>query len=47
MSVLKKPMLALVQWIGGVYDKTYTPGVVVDWILDFDPLTFDSTNGDK
>ncbi|CAG5071783.1 Protein of unknown function [Cotesia congregata] len=47
MSVPTKPMLALVQWIGGDYDKTYTPGVPVDWIFDFDLLTFDPTNEDE
>lgn len=36
-----KQKLALVQWIGGKYDKTYTPGVPVDWILDFNPKKFD------
>lgn len=35
-----KPKFALVQWIGGDYDKTYTAGVPVDWILDFDINTF-------
>ncbi|KAH0533811.1 hypothetical protein KQX54_001884 [Cotesia glomerata] len=42
-----KPKLALIQWIGGKYDQTYTAGVPVDWILDFDANTFDPTNEDE
>lgn len=38
-----KQQFALVQWLGGKYNKTYTPGVPVEWILDFDPKTFDPT----
>ncbi|XP_074114147.1 uncharacterized protein LOC141537201 [Cotesia typhae] len=36
-----KKKFALVQWIGGDYDKTYTPGVPVEWILDFNLEKFD------
>ncbi|KAH0557476.1 hypothetical protein KQX54_011122 [Cotesia glomerata] len=46
MSAPKIPLLALVQWIGGEYDLTYTAGVPVDWIFDFDPSTFESVDED-
>lgn len=32
----KKQLYALVQWIGGNHDKTYTPGIPIEWIMDFD-----------
>ncbi|KAH0559114.1 hypothetical protein KQX54_001189 [Cotesia glomerata] len=46
MSVPKKPMLALLQWIGGEYDQSYTAGVPITWILDFDSETFDPCDMD-
>lgn len=30
-----KQLLALLQWIGGTYNQTFTPGVPIDWIKDF------------
>ncbi|XP_074110872.1 uncharacterized protein LOC141535032 isoform X2 [Cotesia typhae] len=36
-----KPKFALVQWIRGEYDATYTAGIPVEWIMDFDVNKFD------
>lgn len=36
-----KPKFALVQWIGGEYDATYTAGIPSEWIMDFDVNKFD------
>ncbi|CAG5093132.1 Protein of unknown function, partial [Cotesia congregata] len=47
MSATEQPLLALLQWVGGDYDQTYTAGVPVDWIIDFNPETFDPENEDQ
>lgn len=37
---------ALVKWIGGKFDRTYTPDVLIEWISDFDLNTFDQDDED-
>ncbi|XP_008546284.2 uncharacterized protein LOC103570352 [Microplitis demolitor] len=32
----KKQLYALVQWVGRNHDKTYTPSIPIEWIMDFD-----------
>lgn len=36
----EKKIFALVKWIGGAFDNTFTPAVPVEWIKDFDPQNF-------
>ncbi|KAH0546535.1 uncharacterized protein LOC123273769 [Cotesia glomerata] len=39
-AVELKKIFALVQWVGGKFDKTYTPGIPIEWIRDFDVKNF-------
>lgn len=47
VSKPEKPILALLQWIGGEFDGALTVGVPIDWVLNFDHDTFDPDDEDN
>ncbi|KAF7994239.1 hypothetical protein HCN44_003329 [Aphidius gifuensis] len=44
---MPKAYLALVKWVGGKYKDSFTPGVPVSWIENFDRKKFDNYNKDN
>lgn len=44
---MPKGYMALVKWVGGKFDNTYTSGIPIDWIENFDRKKFTHDAHDK